>query len=37
MLEYGSEIAAKYNYIFFDEFQDVNSIQFDILNQFVKK
>ena len=36
MLEYGSEIAAKYNYIFFDEFQDVNSIQFDILNQFVK-
>ncbi len=36
MMDYGSEIAAKYNYVFFDEFQDVNSIQFDILNQFVK-
>ena len=36
MLEYGAEICAKYNYVFFDEFQDVNSIQFDILNQFVK-
>ena len=36
MMEYGSEISSKYNYIFFDEFQDVNSKQFDILNEFVK-
>ena len=34
MMEYGKEISAKYKYIFFDEFQDVNSKQFDILNQF---
>ena len=34
MLEYGAEISAKYKYVFFDEFQDVNSKQFDILNQF---
>ena len=36
MMEYGREISSKYNYIFFDEFQDVNSKQFDILNEFVK-
>ena len=36
MLEYGSEISAKYGYVFFDEFQDVNSKQFDILSVFVK-
>jgi DNA polymerase III epsilon subunit-like protein len=36
MFEYGKEISAKYKYIFFDEFQDVNSKQFDILNEFVK-
>ena len=36
MMEYGSEISSKYSYIFFDEFQDVNSKQFDILNQFAK-
>ena len=35
MLKYGSEISAKYKYVFFDEFQDVNAKQFDILNQFV--
>jgi len=35
MYKYGSEISAKYKYVFFDEFQDVNSKQFDILNQFV--
>jgi superfamily I DNA/RNA helicase/DNA polymerase III epsilon subunit-like protein len=35
MFKYGSEIASKYKYVFFDEFQDVNSKQFDILNQFV--
>ena len=35
MMEYGSEIASKYSYIFFDEFQDVNSKQFDILSCFV--
>jgi len=36
MFEYGKEISAKYKYVFFDEFQDVNSKQFDILNEFVK-
>jgi superfamily I DNA/RNA helicase len=36
MMEYGSEISSKYSYVFFDEFQDVNSKQFDILNEFVK-
>ena len=35
MMNYGSEIASKYQFVFFDEFQDVNSKQFDILNQFV--
>ena len=35
MFKYGSEISSKYKYVFFDEFQDVNSKQFDILNQFV--
>jgi DNA polymerase III epsilon subunit-like protein len=35
MLKYGSEISSKYKYVFFDEFQDVNAKQFDILNQFV--
>ena len=27
MMEYGSEISSKYSYVFFDEFQDVNSKQ----------
>ena len=35
MMEYGLEISSKYQFIFFDEFQDVNAKQFDILNQFV--
>ena len=35
MFKYGEEISSKYKYVFFDEFQDVNSKQFDILNQFV--
>ena len=35
MMTYGAEIASKYQFVFFDEFQDVNSKQFDILNQFV--
>jgi DNA polymerase III epsilon subunit-like protein len=35
MMNYGAEISSKYQFVFFDEFQDVNSKQFDILNQFV--
>lgn len=31
-----NEIIDKYEYIFFDEFQDCNSIQFQILKQFQK-
>jgi glycerophosphoryl diester phosphodiesterase len=31
-----SEITDKYEYIFFDEFQDCNSIQFKILSKFTK-
>jgi len=36
IMKYGSEICAKYQFVFFDEFQDVNAKQFDILNEFVK-
>jgi len=35
MQEYGKEISCQYKYIFFDEFQDVNDIQFNILKIFV--
>ena len=30
MLKYGKEISKEYQYVFFDEFQDVNSPQFNI-------
>jgi DNA polymerase III epsilon subunit-like protein len=36
MKKYGKEISASYKYIFFDEFQDVNDVQFEILNIFNK-
>lgn len=36
MEKYGSEICAQYSHIFFDEFQDVNEDQFQILKTFVK-
>jgi DNA polymerase III epsilon subunit-like protein len=32
---YGKEISTQFNYIFFDEFQDINDIQFNILKIFV--
>lgn len=32
--KYGSIICSKYEHVFFDEFQDVNETQFNILNQF---
>jgi DNA polymerase III epsilon subunit-like protein len=35
MQEYGKEISSQFKYIFFDEFQDVNDIQFNILKIFV--
>jgi DNA polymerase III epsilon subunit-like protein len=35
MQEYGKEISSQFKYIFFDEFQDVNDIQFNILKTFV--
>jgi DNA polymerase III epsilon subunit-like protein len=35
MKEYQKELSAQYKYIFFDEFQDVNDIQFNILKLFV--
>ncbi len=34
MQKYGKEIASQYKYIFFDEFQDVNDVQFQILKIF---
>ena len=34
MKKFGSEISANYKYIFFDEFQDVNDVQFEILKIF---
>jgi DNA polymerase III epsilon subunit-like protein len=35
MKKYEKEICSQYKYIFFDEFQDVNDIQFNILKIFV--
>jgi DNA polymerase III epsilon subunit-like protein len=35
MQEYGKDISSQFKYIFFDEFQDVNDIQFNILKIFV--
>ncbi len=35
MKKYGKEISSQYKYIFFDEFQDVNDVQFMILKIFV--
>ncbi len=35
MKKYGKEITSQYKYIFFDEFQDVNDVQFSILKIFV--
>ena len=34
--KYAPEICGQYKYVFFDEFQDVNEDQFQILNTFVK-
>ncbi|VBB17958.1 Uvr helicase/DDEDDh 3'-5' exonuclease [Yasminevirus sp. GU-2018] len=36
MEKYGAEIASQYKYIFFDEFQDVDEDQFEILRCFSK-
>lgn len=36
MLKYGKEISREYSYVFFDEFQDVNSPQFNILKIFAE-
>lgn len=36
MEKYGAEICSQYKYVFFDEFQDVNEDQFQILKCFVK-
>lgn len=36
MDKYGAEICSQYKYVFFDEFQDVNEDQFQILKSFVK-
>jgi DNA polymerase III epsilon subunit-like protein len=35
MNKYGKEISSQYEYVFFDEFQDVNQQQFNILKIFV--
>ena len=35
MKTYGKEIASQYKFIYFDEFQDVNDVQFLILKKFV--
>ena len=35
MKKYGKEISSQYKFIFFDEFQDVNDVQFLILKEFV--
>lgn len=35
MEKYGEEICSQYKYVFFDEFQDVNEDQFQILKCFV--
>jgi len=35
MKDFGKEISSQFKYIFFDEFQDVNDIQFNILKIFV--
>lgn len=34
MYKYGKEIASQYSHVFFDEFQDVNDVQYGILNLF---
>lgn len=34
--KFGHIICRNYKYIFFDEFQDINNIQFDILKYFIK-
>jgi len=36
MDKYGAEICSQYKYVFFDEFQDVDEDQFQILKNFVK-
>jgi len=36
MEKYGAEIASQYKYVFFDEFQDVDEDQFQILSIFAK-
>lgn len=36
MEKYGAEIASQYKYVFFDEFQDVDDDQFQILNIFAR-
>lgn len=36
MKKYGAYFASQYKYIFFDEFQDVDENQFDILKEFSK-
>jgi DNA polymerase III epsilon subunit-like protein len=36
MLQYGKEISSEYRYVFFDEFQDVNLVQFNILKVFAE-
>jgi hypothetical protein len=36
MEKYGAEISSQYKYIFFDEFQDVDEDQFEILRIFAK-
>jgi DNA polymerase III epsilon subunit-like protein len=33
--QHGDKICKQYAYIFFDEFQDIDNIQFDILKQYV--
>jgi DNA polymerase III epsilon subunit-like protein len=36
MREFGKEVSSRYEYIFFDEFQDVNNNQFDIMKIFAQ-
>jgi UvrD-like helicase C-terminal domain/AAA domain/Exonuclease/PD-(D/E)XK nuclease superfamily len=36
MNQYGKEISKQYKYIFFDEFQDINKYQFNILKTFAE-
>lgn len=36
MEKYGSEVASEYRYVFFDEFQDVDEDQFEILRMLCK-